>query len=198
MIVLADELIKPAAIPDTIVSLLRYSGGYFEVNMKKCIKCKEEKELSCFSKHKVTKDGFRSTCRNCANIYMKNHRKKPEFIANERSYAKKYLSQQKVKDHIKARSKVYNSRPEVKTRVSAYMKEQYLNPEARFKHDARKLVRMAIAKGTLKRSPCTICGTSENVQMHHEDYSKPLDVVALCRKHHAERHVEINKQKEGN
>jgi len=52
----------------------------------------------------------------------------------------------------------------------------------------------ALKSGKLTRQPCQVCGEMR-VQAHHEDYSKPLDVMWLCTKHHAERHVELNKIK---
>jgi len=54
--------------------------------------------------------------------------------------------------------------------------------------NARKLSHNAIRSGKLIKEPCEICGTAENIQSHHEDYSKPLDVKWLCRKHHRELH----------
>jgi len=48
---------------------------------------------------------------------------------------------------------------------------------------ARKLVGRAIESGKLVRKPCLICGKKE-VQGHHEDYSKPLDIIWICKKHH--------------
>lgn len=40
--------------------------------MKKCYKCNEEKDKSCFSKHSKSKDGLQSKCKQCTNEYMKN------------------------------------------------------------------------------------------------------------------------------
>jgi hypothetical protein len=31
---------------------------------------------------------------------------------------------------------------------------------------------------------CSICGSNEGIERHHPDYSKPLEVVFLCAKHH--------------
>lgn len=31
---------------------------------------------------------------------------------------------------------------------------------------------------------CIICGTEKNIHKHHEDYSKPSEVLLLCQKHH--------------
>jgi hypothetical protein len=36
-----------------------------------------------------------------------------------------------------------------------------------------------------------VCGTQDRVQAHHEDYSRPLDVVWLCPTHHKARHREM-------
>ena len=54
---------------------------------------------------------------------------------------------------------------------------------------AHKKVYIAIKLGKIKREPCEICGETERVQAHHEDYSQPLDVIWLCRKHHAWIHM---------
>jgi hypothetical protein len=42
-------------------------------------------------------------------------------------------------------------------------------------------------RGALKPQPCEDCGRS-NVEKHHADYSKPLDVTWLCRTCHLRRH----------
>ncbi len=59
---------------------------------------------------------------------------------------------------------------------------------------ARDLLKKAIERGEVIRKPCehvsedgSLCGYVSS-HGHHEDYSKPLDVIWLCRKHHRERH----------
>jgi hypothetical protein len=49
---------------------------------------------------------------------------------------------------------------------------------------ARLLLKIAIRSGKLVPQPCEICG-NQKTDGHHTDYSKPLDVQWLCRKHHA-------------
>jgi len=66
--------------------------------------------------------------------------------------------------------------------------------ENKLKQKAHQDVNYAIQKGKLVRQPCERCGTTKNVVAHHEDYSKPLDVVWLCQHHHKERHLEIDKE----
>lgn len=58
---------------------------------------------------------------------------------------------------------------------------------------ARNKVTAAIATGRLVAQPCERCGAPKT-HAHHEDYSKPLEVVWLCPKHHRARHAELRRQ----
>jgi len=54
---------------------------------------------------------------------------------------------------------------------------------------ARQAVRHAIARGDLVRPKiCSNCGLEKFVEGHHADYSKPLEVVWLCKKCHYSLH----------
>jgi len=64
----------------------------------------------------------------------------------------------------------------------------------KLKRKAHQDVSYAIQKGKLIRQPCERCGVTEHVVAHHEDYNKPLDVVWLCKRHHKERHMEIDRE----
>jgi hypothetical protein len=57
---------------------------------------------------------------------------------------------------------------------------------ARERKAARHAVDYALTAGRLKRELCVKCG--DKAQAHHEDYSRPLDVVWLCARHHRELH----------
>jgi hypothetical protein len=52
---------------------------------------------------------------------------------------------------------------------------------------ARNAAQARVRRGKVQRQPCEVCGAVE-VEMHHEDYDKPLEVRWLCRKHHRELH----------
>jgi hypothetical protein len=43
-----------------------------------------------------------------------------------------------------------------------------------------------LLRGKIQRKPCEICG--ERAHMHHDDYSKPLEVRWFCFLHHEEHH----------
>lgn len=51
---------------------------------------------------------------------------------------------------------------------------------------ARQIVKDAIKSGKLIRKKCEFC--NEIGQGHHEDYSRPLEVMWLCGKHHRIQH----------
>jgi hypothetical protein len=55
------------------------------------------------------------------------------------------------------------------------------------------IVNWQIRNGNLKKKFCFVCGNS--AEAHHEDYNKPLDIIWLCEKHHAERHKQIRIEK---
>ena len=57
-------------------------------------------------------------------------------------------------------------------------------PERR---DARNKLNNAKNGGAITQQPCVVCGDNK-VHAHHPDYSKPLDVVWLCQKHHVAVH----------
>jgi len=52
----------------------------------------------------------------------------------------------------------------------------------------------ALRDGKVVKRPCEVCGDPKS-QGHHEDYSKPLDVVWLCTVHHGARHSHLNTSK---
>lgn len=53
---------------------------------------------------------------------------------------------------------------------------------------ARNQVNAAVLSGWLEPQPCADCGNPDKPQAHHEDYSRPLDVVWLCRSCHRAKH----------
>jgi hypothetical protein len=150
--------------------------------MKQCFKCKRHLELFEFYKHSMMADGHLNKCKFCTKQDTENNRKNKEQDINwvlserkrHREKSRKYRSDNKdVND-----SNLYNKK---------WCKK---NPEKRKAHNA---VKNALKSGKIHRHPCCICGNK--AQAHHEDYSKPLDVIWLCLRHHADRHIEINEQK---
>jgi len=64
-------------------------------------------------------------------------------------------------------------------------------PEQQKKANARSYLHTYVKRGTvIKPSTCQKCGSSIDIQAHHHDYDKPLDVVWLCRSCHRDHHDE--------
>ena len=138
--------------------------------MKKCFKCGQEKQIDEFYKHPMMADGHLGKCKECTKKDVKeNYNKNIEAI-------KKY-EQERFK------------KPERKVKVVEYQKKRrLLYPE---KYHAHNVVGNAIRDGKLKPEHCEVCGVCD-VQAHHDDYNKPLDVRWLCFKHHRQLHGQVN------
>ena len=79
-------------------------------------------------------------------------------------------------------------------RLKAELMRKYRNdPRLRMKHEARWITQKAIKAGRLIKQPCEKCG-EHNVQAHHHDYTKPLDVTWLCLACHRAEHAQAEGQ----
>lgn len=52
---------------------------------------------------------------------------------------------------------------------------------------AHAALRSALKKGLIEKEPCEVCGAHE-VDGHHDDYARPMDVRWFCRRHHKQEH----------
>lgn len=59
------------------------------------------------------------------------------------------------------------------------------------KAKARSIVNNCLKRGWLIKAPCEVCGELERVEAHHDNYTKPLEVRWLCKKHHSEHHMNV-------
>jgi hypothetical protein len=134
--------------------------------MKTCTKCRISQDITCFSKHRISKDGIHTWCKKCMNKSKKEY-----YQANRK----------RMKEYERAVAKTERGK-KLKADKRKRMKKKH--PQ---KHMARKIVYNAIKSGKLTRQPCEVCGNPK-VEAHHDDYSKPLDVRWLCHKHHREVH----------
>lgn len=48
--------------------------------LKRCCKCKEEKELKCFNKNRSKKDGYASYCKDCKKEEAKKYKPRKETL----------------------------------------------------------------------------------------------------------------------
>lgn len=92
---------------------------------------------------------------------------------------------QEAREQYKKQNKLYQERyPEKvkKMRAEASRSWRERNPE---RVKAHKKVFCALRNGTLFTEPCAHCiEPNWKVEAHHKDYSKPLEIVWLCKTHH--------------
>lgn len=135
--------------------------------MKTCFKCGIEKPLSEFYRHPRMADGHVNKCKECNKLdNLKNRRSKEEYYRN-------YDCQRAKLPHRKEKSLLIGKRRNAQ--VDGYMA-------------AHNAVARALKRGLLERQPCQMCGTTNHVHAHHDDYSLPLEVMWLCPVHHRARH----------
>ena len=132
------------------------------LKFKTCYACGLTKSLEEFYKDERNRDGRRGDCKMCAKARMRAIRR------NNKAYYQEY---DRKRNALPERQQIVSERKRV-------YREKW--PE---KKRAQDKVHAAVARGKLIKQPCEICG-SKVVQAHHEDYSKPLDVIWLCAVHH--------------
>lgn len=71
----------------------------------------------------------------------------------------------------------------------AYQYKAYrdLTPEQKRRANCRAYAKTYLRRGKITKAPCEKCADPK-VEMHHDDYSKPLQVRWLCRKCHMDHH----------
>ena len=69
-------------------------------------------------------------------------------------------------------------------------KHSELTEEQKLKSNARSYLHVYVKRGKVIKLPCEICGDPKS-EAHHNDYSKPLDVIWFCRNCHMEYHKSI-------
>lgn len=143
--------------------------------MKDCTQCGKRKELSDFSVNRANDDGLSNWCRDCTSAYQKARRERAN--ANRPEGWK-----QKTKDKAEYMRAWKEANP---GKMTEYKRDWWQRNRERLL--VKEKVRYAVRSGKLQRLPCGVCGEVE-VEAHHPDYDKPLDVIWLCRKHHMEIH----------
>ena len=145
-----------------------------------CCKCKQDKDLSEFRDYCIRNRDY--ICIPCYRIRAMTYYKS-ESCRNWR------LKNEDKAIAISRKYRSLNRDKKIKANKAARVPEQ---------HNARVMAQRALKIGTIKKEPCSVCG-KERSEMHHPDYSKPLDIIWLCRSHHQylHSHAAICKAMEG-
>lgn len=162
-------------------------------NTRICTICKIEKSYDCFYKSKKGKNGHAEQCKLCRlakdREYYKNN---PEIcLAKHQRWAKRnpksILKNQRAYYH-RNKERILEKLRESR-KGNGYQHTKAYRKRNREKIECHNFVRLAVKFGHLKRPDfCEKCKNNCKPHAHHNDYTKPLDVVWLCRKCHAEEH----------
>ena len=153
---------------------------------KVCKKCGEEKSVDDFYRNKTYADGLQGKCKACEKAchaeYYASH------TAAERARIRAWHAAHR--GYLAKKSAI---RREGRREQDRIYRAEYrrLNPDKCTAYDRAKEARRT---GKLVPRPCEICGITENINGHHDDYSKPLDVRWLCASHHRLLHAELKRQ----
>lgn len=132
---------------------------------KACFKCGGHLPLSSFYPHARMADGRLNKCKECTKRDVRENR-----VAKADKYREYDRNRHNTPEAVRARKNY----------------ERLVAPE---KDRARRVLHAAVRRGRIAREGCVVCGSFAHA--HHEDYSKPLNVIWLCPSHHAQRHAEI-------
>jgi hypothetical protein len=145
--------------------------------MKRCTKCDLKKELVYFYKSNKTLDGYHNSCKECWKV--RRHERYFENRDKVRKQCRIYYILHS--DHLKAKSK------RQKKTIGQLHMYRAKNPE---KYKARYVVSNSLKRGIItKKDKCEICNSKQKLQAHHRDYTKPLEVLWVCRNCHAKIHI---------
>ena len=65
--------------------------------------------------------------------------------------------------------------------------KDFKDPLSVLRKKTRNKTNELLKKDIIKKQPCVVCG-KHDVIAHHEDYSKPTDVIWICEEHHKKYH----------
>ena len=147
------------------------------IETKICKTCGKEKSLNDFYKHSEMADGYLNVCKKCKQEYQASRPKEKLKEIEQRRNQKPERRQHLKENHKKWRRE--NPEKARAQRIRSYEK-----------YKARTALGNAIYHGKIQKEPCKECGNTE-VEGHHSDYSKPLNVIWLCSQCHRKYHPEI-------
>ena len=179
--------------------------------MKKCSCCGLQKDESEFFKKRVSSlEGF---CKSCKKEKLKKrkeqdpdkYREKERLRSEQRRQTQEFKEwrkdhQERNRDKISRKSREYyedkkKSVYEVQKIWKSKNKEKVREYNSEFKKKnplkvaCHKFVCAALKEGIINKAlVCCECQIECKAEAHHEDYTKPLDVIWLCHRCHMKRH----------
>lgn len=171
---------------------------------KVCTGCKVLKSFDEFGNDRKAFDGKNQKCKACCNARAKKTVHSAEAIAKRKAYKAEWqrrkapiLNARRREDYLK---NIEKYREDSRIRQKRYMqtekgKAKHLENSRRWKeknyekYSAHQKVKKAIQSGRLIRPEnCEVCKNEGKIEAHHEDYSKPLEVIWMCQYCHLYHH----------
>lgn len=147
--------------------------------MKTCSKCKQEKELECFSKCKKNKDGLFGRCKECDRQYYQLNKQRIDDRCNKRArdpvekekkkaYDNKHYPQyyQRNKQQIETKNEKWkinnkDKRSEIDKKSRRKRRALKLEVNECYTHEDEQLTRQAF------NHRCFNCGETDNLHIDH-------------------------------
>jgi transposase-like protein len=140
-----------------------------------CKHCNTEKPKTDFY------DSSKSKCKECIKSAVRLHRE--QNIDRIREYDKARSNQPHRVEARKEYTKTEAGKQAKKRAMDAYHKRYPM------KYATHVIAGNAIRDGKLiQASECSVCKSTEKIEGHHDDYTKPLDVRWLCESCHKKWH----------
>lgn len=146
---------------------------------KICFKCNKQKPTDEFY-HRPGRRQCEGSCKKCKKEYDVERRKTHRERLNEYDRARA-----STPDRLKA--KIAYTKTEAGLAVKKRGNAKW-NKNNTHKINAQQQARRNLKKRGLEKKPCEVCGSIKRIEMHHDDYNKPLDVRFLCYRHHYDHH----------
>ena len=105
---------------------------------------------------------------------------KKQHIDKVRALTKKYYLENR--ESMLNKAKIYRQTEKGKQyRHNEYMRYKDKYPQ---KIIARRRIGYLLRKSYIQRDICALCGTTKNIEAHHENYNEPYVIIWLCTKCH--------------
>lgn len=152
--------------------------------MKQCSKCKEFKALDEFYNDSRKKDGKVAECKECWKIRERNKYQTDQNTKDRKSeWAKNKRDKTKHSEYNKQYTKTSNGKESQRIGKISYRRKF---PE---RIRAKNLVHYYVRQGKIPHITTQICKCgNQATDYHHPDYSKPLEIIPLCRNCHLKVH----------
>ena len=158
---------------------------------KVCKRCQIAKPLNEFRERYP--GAHSALCRPCLSLqtreYFLAHKEEilanPKFKAYQKEYGAKRANTPEYRE--KARERYHKNREKILAYAKVYRQTHKAKPRPPHKAKCKDLFRYAVKTGRIQKQPCSVCGALK-AEGHHSDYSKPLEVIWLCRLHHRKIH----------